>query len=234
MGATRLRRQTHSHTAHRERGAGRSRSVWKPTLERRPEVQRAAFEPPQILKRVDLTGIRLNSTALHIVTCAIVDGSDPIETVAPSTRRSHSSSSPPSSSNASKRTPRLWGLPHPVLAQPISPLPRYHSTPSRCLPSGEHAPRSCVACRGRRGSGKRSDGGAGGGSGVADGRWHGRNGRSTDDTGGRAYFPFATTPVAPPRPEETEMAETEFEILMDGRVGAPHIDFLGSSAPVRY
>jgi len=43
----------------------------------------AAFEPPQILTCVDMTGIRLHSTALHIVNCAIVDGSDLIETVAP-------------------------------------------------------------------------------------------------------------------------------------------------------
>jgi len=49
---------------------------------------------------------------------------------------------------------------------------------------------------------------------------------------GEATSPFATTSVAPPPVDETEMAETEVEILMEGRVGVPHIDFLGSSAQV--
>jgi len=49
---------------------------------------------------------------------------------------------------------------------------------------------------------------------------------------GETTFPSATTPVAPPPVDETEMVETESEILMEGRVGVPHIDFLGSSAPV--
>jgi len=106
MAAMRLRRRTHWSTARRERGAGRSTTVWQTTSERRPEVPMAAFEPPQISTRVDMTGVRLHSTALHIVHCAIVDKSDLIETVAPSTRRSHSSSSPPSSSHAPKRTHR--------------------------------------------------------------------------------------------------------------------------------
>jgi len=49
---------------------------------------------------------------------------------------------------------------------------------------------------------------------------------------GEATLPFATTPVAPPPVDETEKVETEFEILMEGRVGVPHIDFLGSFAAV--
>jgi len=32
--------------------------------------------------------------------------------------------------------------------------------------------------------------------------------------------------------DQTEMVETEVEIFMEGRVGVPHIDILGSSAPV--
>jgi len=49
---------------------------------------------------------------------------------------------------------------------------------------------------------------------------------------GEATLPFGTTPVAPPPVDATEIVETEVEILMEGRVGVPHIDFLGSSAKV--
>jgi len=45
-------------------------------------------------------------------------------------------------------------------------------------------------------------------------------------------LPFATTPVAPPPVDATEILETAVEILMEGCVGVPHIDFLGSSAKV--
>jgi len=49
---------------------------------------------------------------------------------------------------------------------------------------------------------------------------------------GEATLPFTTKPAAPPSADATEMVETGVEISMAGRVGVPHIDFLGSSAPV--